>query len=271
MIVASLVWVLSSMTAYGSGGSKTVTVGYDVSWPDCARTLPANAGFAVVGVNGGSSNNSNPCFRTELARAIALTGVAGRPKVALYVNTGNPGKLRLSDWPKNNLDPITHIPVADPQGKCSGRDTAACAWQYGWNRAEADVRKRGVAHPRRYTWWLDVETENYWESNRARNRIDLEGMVDYFHSVGISAGVYCTGYQWRIIAGSVGSRSPLYKLIEWIPGAGNIRDAHSNCGLAPFTRGGQVDMTQWVGPTDPVDQDYFCPPTTPYVRNPVRH
>ena len=49
-------------------------VGYDVSWPQCAQTLPTVLAFAVVGVNGGLATTTNPCLSSQLAWAAGAVG-----------------------------------------------------------------------------------------------------------------------------------------------------------------------------------------------------
>jgi hypothetical protein len=162
----------------------------------------------------------------------------------------------VADWPVNDTDPVTGNHVTDPYGKCSGRDNQACAWQYGWNMADQDARASGISGPGRYRWWLDVETINSWESSSQNNRADLEGMVALFRHVGGSAGIYSTIKQWGPITGTVGSRSALYRLPDWIPGAKTLAQAKKNCGLAPLTGGGKVTVTQWR--TSAVNSDFSC-------------
>lgn len=69
--------------------------GYDISWPQCGQDLPDTAAFVVVGVNGGTAANSNPCLAEQLRWAsTATTGsVAAVERVQLYLNTANPGEV----------------------------------------------------------------------------------------------------------------------------------------------------------------------------------
>jgi len=238
--------------------ARTITVtlsGNDVSYPQCGKSLPTNQAFGIFGVNDGLANTTNPCLATEITWAQSSTGTTSQPKAALYVNTANPGNLGVADWPMSNVDPVTGLIDADPYGACTGGDTAACAWQYGWNMADLDAQERGVTGPAAYRWWLDVETGNSWESNTVNNRADLEGMVAYFQGLGATVGVYSTSYEWSKIAGTVTSTSSLYSLADWIPGARSLSGAKTNCGLRPLTGGGLVTVTQW---TAAIDGDYAC-------------
>ena len=248
--------------------TPTITkVGNDISYPQCGKTLPIGQGFGIVGVNGGIATDTNSCLSTELLWAGQSLGTANQAKVQLYVNTGNPGGLGTSSWPITNTDPLGNI-TSNPYGGCDGSDSAACAWQYGWNRAVDDVHNKFIpaaqaagvdAIPSDYPWWLDVETVNSWESGSvdvlAKNRADLEGMVAAFHAEGITVGIYSTSYQWGVIVGSVPSSSNLNGLPDWRPGAIDLTGAQSNCSLTPLTQGGSVIMTQY---TTNFDYDYSC-------------
>jgi hypothetical protein len=254
-----LVWCATASGARGETSAAGST-GNDVSYPQCGKALPSAQAFGIVGVNDGVAHSTNPCLSAEIAWAQTSTGVTSQPKVSLYVNTGNPGNLRVAVWPRSNLDPVTGVPDSDPYGSCTGGDTAACAWQYGWDMADRDAQRRGVSDPAGYAWWLDVETGNSWETNTRNNDADLEGMVEYFHSLGTTVGVYSTAYQWKQIAGSVGSASVLLGLSEWMPGASTLAQAQATCRVPPFTSAAKVTITQW---TTNVDNDYACNASTP--------
>ena len=66
--VAALVLAGSEALARPSVGVAD-GVGYDVSYPQCGRPLPAGPAFAIVGVNGGRPFSANPCLAEELAWA----------------------------------------------------------------------------------------------------------------------------------------------------------------------------------------------------------
>lgn len=239
-------------TGGGGGSTSTVLTGNDVSWPQCGHKLPSGQAFGVVGVNGGLANTTNPCLASELAWAGSSRGGTGQPNAALYVNTANPGdvKNQITDWPQSGS--------SVKYGTCSGANDAACAYQYGWSRAYEDAQERGVTNPVTYKWWLDVETGNTWSTNLANNVADLEGMVDYFQSIGISkVGLYSTGYQWgQIVGSSVSSTSSLNGLESWLAGASNLSNAQTSCKLPPLTTGGQVTLAQYV--SRQTDYDFSC-------------
>ncbi|WP_104138888.1 hypothetical protein [Arthrobacter sp. ZGTC131] len=238
-------------------------VGNDVSWPQCGKTLPSGQAFAIVGVTGGLANNTNPCLAEQLAWAADSTGGTAQPKVALYVNTANPGH-EGSWWPSSNIYP--DVQVANPYGTCAGAVDLACSYMYGYAKAYDDATSRGVTDPGEYFWWLDVETGNSWQTKTDLNRADLEGMVAYFKSItaegedadgeDAGVGIYSTSYQWGIIAGTVPSSSPLTGLPSWLAGARTLRGAKSNCSLPGLTPGSPVTVTQYVSAG--LDYDYSC-------------
>jgi hypothetical protein len=232
-------------------------LGNDVSWPQCNKGLPKGAVFAIVGVNNGLANTTNPCLAEQLkwANAIDTNGdgaenPTSQPTVALYVNTANPG-LAGSWWPTSNDYPARN-PVQNPYGNCTKNSsgvpevTEACSYMYGYAKAYDDAYIRGISQPSEYLWWLDVETDNSWSGDRNRNRAVLEGMADFFHSIGSDVGIYSTRYQWRKIVGTVNSSSSLYTLRSWLAGAGTAARAKAYCSHAPLTAGGTVTLTQFV-------------------------
>ena len=267
-VLAAAVALLTGGPTAASGapverGSRASTVGYDVSHPQCGTDLPDDAAFAVVGVNGGLATRANPCLADQLEWAAGSSGAApGQPPLQLYLNTANPGQLRtlVTTWPSAGRTPY---------GTCDGDNTMACSWQYGWERARTSVEAffrpsaRSVrldSRPSGYTWWLDVETMNTWQSGSAaalgRNRAALEGMTGYLTERGGRVGVYSTGYQWRRIVGDVPADSPLTGLPSWLAGATGPADARAACRDEPLLPGGAVELTQYV--VDDLDHDHAC-------------
>lgn len=236
-------------TGGSSGGGGTATpAGSDISWPQCGGPYPSGQTFAIVGVNGGLANNTNPCVGDELSWAGLSAGGTTQPKAAVYVNTADPGN-RVADWPKSGGN--------STYGNCDGSNSTACAWQYGYNMAQADLGR--FANPTSYPWWLDVETGNSWQPNSgnglAMNIADLRGMEAALQPKGITAGIYSTSYQWGQITG--GDTTDFAGVPDWIPGASTESDAQSNCSLPAFTGGSsKVTVTQWFGT---YDNDWACP------------
>lgn len=267
-LASSLIVMLAPATAFavrpaqtggghsGSGGGSTsaVLTGNDISWPQCGHKLPSGQAFGIVGVNGGLANQPNDCFAEELKWAQNSTGGTGQDNAALYVNTANPGDVleeyKVTDWPSSGY--------SDKYGTCAGTYTndAACAYQYGKERAMADTQFIENNNPANFKWWLDVETENSWSANTANNVATLEGMVDYFKSIGVrGVGLYSTQYQWGQIAGTVDSDSSLYGLDSWLAGASNLSDAQTKCAENGLTDG-QVTLAQYVAKR--TDYDFSC-------------
>ncbi len=246
----------------GGGGGGTSVVGSDISWPQCGGSYPSGQAFGIVGVNGGVASDFNACFTSELTWAQGSSGASTQPKASLYVNTGDPGNSYngqpVSDWPTSGGNSTYGTCTTTTGGL--GADSTACAWQYGYDKATADVAEvGGAAVAQSYPWWLDVETANSWQTGTyglQMNVADLQGMKAGLAAAGIAGeGVYSTSYQWSTITG--GDTADFAGSPDWVPGARTERGAKSNCGLAAFTGGAsKVVLTQWSGS---FDYDYPCP------------
>lgn len=246
-------------------------VGYDISYPQCGKKLPSGQAFGIVGVNGGTAATTNSCLADQLQWASKSTGGTAQSKIQLYVNTANPGEVisQITTWPTSNTDK-TGYPTANPYGTCTGANDTACSWQYGWNRSvEANLDRftpaantAGItASASAYTWWLDVETGNTWQSGStnalARNTATLEGMTSYYSSHGAKIGLYSTAAQWNQIVGStVSSVSNLNGLPNWRPSGSTLNNAKLNCSVAPLTIGGYISITQYVQQN--IDKNHSC-------------
>ena len=218
-------------------------LGNDISWPQCGTDLPKPAQFAVIGVNGGRPDTTNPCLAAQLAWAAGTAGAAAGTPIPLYVNTANPG-TDGSWWPTSNS--YSGQEVTNPYGTCDGAPDAACAYTYGYAMAFDDVNRRGVPDPAHHVWWLDVETGNSWSPDTRANTANLEGMTAYLQSIGAEVGIYSTAYQFGEIAGSIGPGSNLDRLRNWIPGAASTASAQANCASQPLTPGGTIALTQFT-------------------------
>ena len=139
-------------------------LGWDVSHPQCGRTLPSTGGFAIVGVTGGRPFTGNPCFAEQHAWAATKDGHA------VYVNTGYPGRG----------DPVAY-----------GRSVV--------DDAVARERRAGVTGTT--VWWLDVETVNTREGTAQENATVLDAMAARLQSLGARVGIYSTPRMWAEIAG----------------------------------------------------------------------
>jgi hypothetical protein len=133
----------------------------------------------------------------------------------------------------------------------------SCAYQYGWDRASDDATVRGITDPEQYMWWLDVEIANSWDYTQGgatRNAAVLEGMTEFFTSIGVrGVGLYSTAYQWGEIVGTgMSATSSLIGLPNWRPAGSELAAAQTTCGVASLTPGGVVEMTQYA-----TDFDYI--------------
>jgi hypothetical protein len=253
IVVVALAVVAGVLAVPGTASAAPTTVGYDVSYPQCGKTLPDDRAFAIVGVNGGLSTKANPCLSQQLTWAWGAGGsVATQPPAQLYLNTANPGQVtpKVSTWPKTGTTPY---------GTCNGTNTAACSWQYGWERAQNSVisfftpaaRAATVdSLPSRYTWWLDVETMNSWQAGSSaaleRNRATLEGMAAYLVSKKAKVGIYSTNQQFAQIVGTVPATSILAPRDSWLAGATSLTGAQANCSRPPLVPRGRVVLAQYV-------------------------
>lgn len=241
-----------------SGGGRTSTVGYDISYPQCGGPFPSAGAFRIVGVNGGRVFSPNPCLGTGAGPSeLAWAGMHAQ----LYANTGNPGPELSSRWPHGQTFPRPCNTSESP-----GPDTVDCAYDYGWNAAADSYRIAVEAYvslgwapagatrtPVANRWWLDVETANSWRSDAALNVAALQGATDYLLSVDVaSVGFYSTQYQWNVITGGTMTFSDHR---SWVAGARNLRHARQKCSGSGFTGGG-VALVQF--PADGFDADHRC-------------
>jgi hypothetical protein len=253
----SVVVVLAAVAAIlgltGSASAAVTTIGYDVSYPQCGTTLPYSHAFGVVGVNGGLPTTANSCLAAQLSWAWKSSGAARpQPKAQLYLNTANPGAVtpKVASWPSTG---------STPYGTCTGTNSTACSWEYGWERARDSVTTLSHAaqvamvdgRTASYIWWLDVETANSWEANsttgHALNRATLEGMTAYLAGQGGRIGLYSTSAQWAAIVGATPTTSNLAGRNDWLAtGTNTLSAATGYCTRTPLTPGGRVTLTQYV-------------------------
>ncbi len=249
----------------------TEFIGYDVSYPQCGRSLPTNHYFGIVGVNGGLANNANKCLAEQLVWATKALVGSKQSRLQVYVNTANPGELisEITTWPTSPYDLNGNLP-ANPYGNtCAGQNDIACSWLYGWNRSiytegvfKASSSSKGInSNTADYFWWLDVETMNTWQSgsNEAliRNSASIEGFGAFYKSKGAKIGLYSTEYQWNVITGdNIVASSNLNGLPNWRPSGTSLANAKSNCGVSPLTPGGFISLTQYI--VKNLDHNYSC-------------
>ena len=235
-------------------------VGVDVSYPQCGQDLPAAAGFAIVGVNGGRVYDVNPCFAPGGDHPSQLEW-AGR-NAELYFNTGNPGPRLSRHWPWG-----TDHPRECETPSIFEVDSLDCAFNYGWNAAQHAYAVALAAYaelgwvdeaaeqlPDQVTIWLDVEEANSWRRDRGRNVAALEGAVAYLESMDVRrVGFYSTPRLWDRITGGTDAFA---EYPAWHAGASDRADAERRCVEDDAFTGGRLAMVQWV--EDDLDHNVRC-------------
>lgn len=263
LLTSSVVFSVHLATATSTAPTVPATsLGYDISFPQCGGNLPTGVGFGVVGVNNGHPFSTNPCLVKELQwDQSTLSG-----QINFYTNTDNPGPTGNASWPSNQQTPKI----------CYGANTAVCAYDYGWNAAQASFASAvtaetsaGQVNPTSEVtaarWWLDVETGNAWQSiesaygpssnSYANDTAEIEGEQAYLSSAGVAwVGIYATGQQWHTITGGTGNT--LASTPAWMPGYATFAAAQVACTGSSFL-GGRVAMIQY--PLNGLDGDYVCP------------
>jgi hypothetical protein len=154
--------------------SITSPQGFDVSHPQCGKTLPVKAGFGIVGVIGGKPLTTNSCFARQMQWARGLSAYA------VYVNTSYP----------RHIDPVAW-------GRAIARDAVA---------REHAVASAGVA-----MWWLDVETLNSWVGTQRENATVLDAAAATLQGLGARVGIYSSPAMWQEIAGAWAPPLPTWR------------------------------------------------------------
>jgi major membrane immunogen (membrane-anchored lipoprotein) len=256
LLVASIAIVVVQ-----SGASSTTSTGNDISFPQCGYAYPSSPGFGVVGVNDGKPFTTNKCLASELTWAKGALNT----QPAFYVNTANGGPNGNSRWPTSQKTPDV----------CTGANSVACSYDYGWNAAEysfaaavAAEKAEGASSPDQAAiaapWWLDVETGNAWEVKAGYygpttlayddDTAMIEGEIVSLTGIGVtSVGVYSTSQQWRAITDASITNFPSVPV--WIPGFATLSAAEAGCATASFTSA-RVAMIQY--PSGSYDGDYVC-------------
>jgi hypothetical protein len=259
LAVLSVALAAGTLIASSATTVPATSTGFDISFPQCASSLPSSPGFGIVGVNNGSPLTINNCLARELAWAEAATNTVP----GFYANTGNAGPSYAVGWPKSQSSPDV----------CSGANSVACSYDYGWNAARsafanavnaesADGSSSPTAAAAASPWWLDVETGNAWETieygrtsaTETYDKAMLDGMVASFTNMGVThLGIYSTSAMWSEITG--GSDTTLATIPVWIPGFSSLAAAEAACATSSFTSG-RVAMIQY--PSQGFDGDYLC-------------
>jgi hypothetical protein len=261
-------------TRVESGG-----MGFDVSWPQCARPGSPKAGplpalprrsLAVVGVSGWAMHSYNPCLGSEVSWARRASSA-----YQLYMFINSPPSARDGDG-------------TGPGGTCSRKSGSAwrrcVSYNYGYNAAQEAVgyaRAHGVHSA---MWWLDVENENgtcapgmwsaesrgrWWSCDSWLNAVTLQAAITALRANHLTAGVYCTATQWRQITGGY---VPSGHIPIWIAGAHwtsppypasfhypGVRTNAAMCaGRYDFAGGHATMLQETPGSNYPYDPDYAC-------------
>ena len=204
--------------------------GYDISWPQCGgRYPPRDSTIAVVGVNDGRAFTANPCLASEAAWA------GGR--LSLYLNIDSPQGPDPTRW------------MEGPAGACGPSDLTCQGYNFGWNAAAWSVSGAAAAGVQAATWWIDVETANYWSPDTSANAAVVRGAIDALTTRALAVAVYSTDYQWHRIVGAYQPAVP-----AWVA-TGGARDPASHCRATAFT-GGSTWLVQYG--SGPYDDDYAC-------------
>jgi hypothetical protein len=243
MPVARALIVLVVATAIAMAGLAPAEAasgyGYDVSYPQCGKTLPSSASFAVLGVNGGSPFKANSCLGEQFRWARRVKADYG-----FYVNSSNPGPSH-EQWSKPGYY------------ECGG---AAAEWNCAYNFGRAAgkdaynyaAKVTGAAAGHRF--WVDVETANTWSKTDLLSNIAvLQGMVDYLTArSGRVAGIYASPNHWRQIANNAQATA----VPNWFAAGKNRTAAADKCAEGGSLTGGPLMIVQFV--VNGLDHDYWC-------------
>lgn len=229
------VTVMTAITLVGNTASAstvypTGSTGVDVSYPNCGVAIP-KVDFGIVGVTGGLVYSENPCLADQAENFKDLS---------LYINTGL------------NASPASPYYVAAQQN-CNV-DVNCAAYTYGYNAANdalAYADSQGVTSSK---WWLDVETENTWNTDVMQNRQSIQGAYDALIARGATTvGVYSTTYQWNEITGGWQNNWPSWGATTWA----TAKQAQKYCTGHEFT-GGPSLLMQFKGKKSKLDQNVAC-------------
>ena len=238
VLVVVVIAVATVLVVWIAGGSS-LSVGYDVSAPQCSGSYPSSPLFGIVGVNGGLANDANPCLRGELRWARAARGQKRPSQLALslYTVTANPGGYHVADWPNGGTTPTF--------GRCNGLLTNACSYVYGLRRAAHSYQLAAALDAdaaRAAPWWLDVELGSTWAGTYELNIAALKGFIAGLRRGGATGpiGIYSTSAQWKDITGLTAQTTQGAfgrQLPDWVAGAETttLTQARQNCASGGFT------------------------------------
>jgi hypothetical protein len=201
--------------------------GFDVSYPDCIRTVPSPSGFAVIGLNDGRPFTINPCFVSEYAAART-----SQLPPSVYLNSAYAPSL-----------------LANVTPGCAGvgaREQLTLAEQraYAVGCSEAAAAASTLATTPATVLWLDIESANTWSRHPYLNRATITGFLDYLLTLSPAprVGVYSSPAEWQLLTGNWRS----FALPEWIATGPGLDPA--GCPM-PFASG-PVWLSQHTTSTD---------------------
>ncbi len=237
-LLGALVAVLVPAVAIAAQAQGVVPggLGYDISWPQCGRSLPQDeTQVAVVGINGGTPFTTNPCLGEQVLWARRAT-----LPYDVYLNL---------NWPD-----AAELPNASngPKGVCAATDVSCLGYNYGWNAVASAAGTAASAGATATTWWLDVETGDHWSADTTANAAVVQGAIDAVRSRGLTAGIYSVSFMWQQLTN--GYQAPTVPV--WIPGPKSIDYAQYYCGQVHSFDGGQVWLVQY--PRGALDGDLIC-------------
>lgn len=217
--------VVSQPPAVDFAAGPLLDSGYDVSFPQCGRLLPApTEGFAIVGIHGGRPFADQPCFPDQAWWAQQHNGFA------VYMNTEYTGE-------------------GDPAAL--GREMAD----------DVAIRIRMQYLPEQTPVWLDVETDNYWRGTPEQHNALISAIANRLTELGHPVGVYSAPNLWRTITGGADPGMPIWLAI----GKGTREKAENACGRVGFggQTPSLVQWVQVAEDGALLDHNLICPGVTP--------
>ena len=223
-----------------------VSIGHDISWPQCPSTFPpTSTAFLVIGLTNGLPFTRNPCVASQAAWAVSR----GKPTQA-YAMAAYPTSAQLATF--------------GSRGPWSSSTQAGRLSNVGYSEAQdamATVKAVAGWSPRMI--WIDVEPRpaQPWPGGttlrRTENRNVVEGLMRGLRDGGYSYGLYSFTSGWQEIVGS-----------WWLPGvpvwaaSGKLdypNEALDKCTQPSFS-GGRVYLSQWLNDAGTLDYNRTCEP-----------
>jgi LysM repeat protein len=206
---------LLELAAAETSPYASAVAGYDVSYPDCSRALPTDAGFFIVGLNNGRPFTANPCFEIEYAAARA-SGL----QPSIYLNAAYAPSLIRHVTPD-----CASAGEAQPLGR-----RQRIAYAVGCSEAEASVGMLGGLPATAI--WIDIEPANTWSKRPGMNRAAISGFVATLlaREPRPIVGVYSSAAYWPGLTGAWSS----FPLPEWLATGSPLDE--NGCAL-PFAAG----------------------------------